>query len=298
MNETVVVTGGTGYLGSRICQRLLEEHYSVILLKRSTSPLGRVQSFIQRLITIDIDLQPLSTAINGHGSVDAIIHCATIYGRKQESPASLMEANLMLPLRLLTLAAEHGVRSFLNSDTFLHRDVNEYSLSKKQFLDWLKFYSQRLCCVNLRLEHFYGPRDDPSKFLSWLIGQFVEEAREIPLTPGYQTRDFVYIDDVVDAYMRVLRHSLSSDPCFSEFDVGSGTGTTIRDLVSTLQRVLPNSKATPKFGALPYRPNEMMQAIPNISRLVSLGWQPAVSLENGLHRTVEIYHLQTMSKQT
>lgn len=287
MTETILVTGGTGYLGSRICDDLARMGATLVVLKRSTSSISKIKHLEGQISFFDVDERPLTDIFRQFPTVHSIVHCATVYGRQQESIASMADANLMLPLRLLTLAVENGVKSFLNSDTFLSRELNPYSLSKKQFVDWMKLYSGRIVCCNMRLEHFYGPGDDCSKFVSWLISQFQNNAPVINLTPGYQTRDFVYIDDVVEAYRFVLEYSLSVEPTFEVFDVGTGNETSIRELVAKIQRGFPESNCKPCFNSLPYRENELMQAQPDISRLLSLGWRPSVSLETGLKRMID-----------
>ena len=85
------------------------------------------------------------------------------------------------------------VKYFLNTDTFLDRRINFYSLSKKQFLEWLKLYSKDLVCANLVLEHFYGPEDDASKFVSFVIQSLLKNVSSLDFTPGDQKRDFIFM---------------------------------------------------------------------------------------------------------
>ena len=282
----VLLTGATGYLGSRLATRLVADGFHVVVVKRSFSDLRRISAIVARDQMFDVDLEPLTKAFTRFGRIDSVVHCATDYGRKQSSVPEIVEANLMLPLRLLQLAEEFGARTFVNSDTFLDKRVNEYSLSKKQFLDWLKLHSSRLVCRSLRLEHFYGPGDDPTKFVGWLLSQFAAEVPEIRLTPGEQKRDFVFIDDVVEAFVRVIQDSRNQNPGFVEFDVGSGQSVTIRTLVQELQAFFPDTPSTPIFGALPYRRAEIMDSRPDISAMLALGWRPRVSLREGLAMTV------------
>ncbi|MEN9722757.1 MAG: hypothetical protein RJB38_743 [Pseudomonadota bacterium] len=282
----ILLTGGTGFLGSRICDNLLAHGYSVVVLKRSFSVTSRLVRFLDKVDFFDLDRAPIESAFLDFGRIDAIVHCATDYGRKQVDVAQMVESNLMLPLKLLQIGARNGVRAFINSDTYLDKGVNEYSLSKKQFLDWLKVYSDRMNCRSMRLEHFYGPGDDPSKFVSWIIDQFRRGVSEIPLTPGMQKRDFIYIDDVVDAYRVVLEQALIGSKGFLEYDVGSGVSIELRELVKSIQKLFPGVSSEPKFGAIPYRPNEVMESRIDIRPLAELGWGPRISLEDGLSKSI------------
>jgi nucleoside-diphosphate-sugar epimerase len=245
-----------------------------------------LSKILDRVNFFELDQSPLESVFHLFGPIDAIVHCATDYGRKSVDVAQMVEANLMLPLRLLQAGLKHGVRVFINSDTYLEKGVNEYSLSKKQLLDWLQVYSDRLSCRNMRLEHFYGPGDDPTKFVSWLIEQFRQGVAEIPLTPGRQKRDFIYIDDVVEAYRLVLEHALMGSKGYVQYDVGSGVSIELRELVERIRKLFPGVSTEPKFGAIPYRPNEVMASKIDIRPLAELGWELRTSLEDGLSKTI------------
>ena len=286
LKSRILLTGGTGFLGSRICENLLDHGYSVVVLKRSFSATSRLTPFLENLDFFDIDRAPIDSAFLDFGRIDAIVHCATDYGRKQVDISQMVESNLMLPLRLLQIGASNGVGAFINSDTYLDKGVNEYSLSKKQFLEWLKVYSDRMSCRSMRLEHFYGPGDDPSKFVSWIIDQFRRGVLEIPLTPGMQKRDFIFIDDVVEAYRLVLEEALMGSKGFAEYDVGVGVSIELRELVKGIQKLFPDVATEPKFGAIPYRPNEVMESKIDIRPLEKLGWRPRTSLRDGLLKSL------------
>lgn len=286
MQTRIILTGGTGFLGSHICRALVNLGHQVILLKRSSSRLDRITDLLPQIQLFNIDSQNLEDAFRDFGQIDAIIHCATDYGRKNVDILQLIEANLILPLRLLQFGAKYKIRTFLNSDTILDKRVNEYSLSKKQFVDWLRVYSELFNCCNLALEHFYGPGDDPTKFISHIIREFIQEAPQVALTEGRQKRDFIFIDDVVDAFLIVLGQALQKQSGFDYFEVGSGTSTEIRSVVKQIQNLIPDSKTRLSFGALPYRPNEVMESTVDIGALLSLGWKPKIDLGDGLRKTV------------
>lgn len=86
----------------------------------------------------------------------------------------------------------------------------------------------------MKLEHMYGPKDDKAKFVPWVIEQFKQNKRCLDLTEGSQERDFVYVADVVSAYMKVLERC-NSLPQFIEFDVGTGKPITVRQFVNEIK---------------------------------------------------------------
>lgn len=220
--------------------------------------------------------------------IDVIVHCATNYGRQAVPPTEIVEANLILPLALLQLAEQHGARVFINTDTILDKRVNHYSLSKHQFLEWLPMFAMRLVCANVALEHFYGPFDDPSKFVSYVVQRLLADEPQLDLTPGEQRRDFVYIDDVVGAFASILNVSLASAPGLYRYEVGTGSSINIADFVRLAKQLAGNERTHLNFGALPYREREVMESRADVRSLLALGWSPHVPLRDGLARTITL----------
>jgi nucleoside-diphosphate-sugar epimerase len=203
MAKTILLTGGTGFLGSNLLRRLKADGAKVLLLKRSSSNPWRISSELGDCQFYNADETPLEQIFKDH-RIDLVIHCATNYGRSQVAVTDILQANLTLPLHLLQLSAQNGVSAFVNTDTILDKGVSAYSLSKKQFSDWLGVFSDRLLCVNVAIEHFFGPGDDPSKFVSSMVKRMISGDPEIELSPGTQKRDFIYIDDVVAAFEKII----------------------------------------------------------------------------------------------
>lgn len=284
--QTVLLTGGTGFLGSNLLKRLLIEQYRIILIKRSTSNTYRIKEQLPRITSIDVDHEPLENIFKKH-KIDIIIHCATNYGRRNVPPTEVIEANLFLPLKLLHLAKDYQVKVFINTDTILDKRVNTYSLSKKQFIEWFSLYSDDIACINIAIEHFYGPMDDRSKFVTQVILDLLQGVKEIPFTLGEQKRDFIYIDDVVNAFLHVLKFAHQKRSGFHRFEVGSSKNISICDFVKLTQKLTGNETTHLNFGVIPYRKNEIMESSVNIQALRVLGWEPLFSLEEGLIRTID-----------
>lgn len=280
------MTGGTGFLGSALLRSLADRDTELVVLKRSTSDCSRLAGLEGRVRLVDLDRTRLADVFDGH-SFDAIVHCATNYGRADVPPTEIVEANLTLPLRLLQLAHERGVRTFVNSDTILDKRVNHYSLSKAQFVDWLGEYADRLTCINVALEHFYGPGDDPSKFVTQVLRALLRGEPVIEFTPGEQRRDFVYIDDVVQAFVTVLDRLAGRPNGLHRVEIGSGQSVRIVDFVRLAQRLAGGEGTRLVFGALDYRPHEVMESRADLAVLSQLGWVPCVTLEDGLRSTIE-----------
>ncbi|MBD3727260.1 MAG: NAD-dependent epimerase/dehydratase family protein, partial [Moraxella osloensis] len=221
-----------------------------------------------------------------------VIHTACHYGRNGSALSEVVESNLIFGLKVLEAAINYQVTTFINTDSFLPRDLNAYSLSKKQLIDWLKQQSSKIQVINLQLEHMYGPKDDSTKFIAWLVTQLKQNVSEINLTSGIQKRDFIYIDDVVSAFLCVLQSSTGL-PSFSEFEVGTGESIEVKTFVQNLKQVFEqrNGPTSTKlnFGAVPYRQGEIMEFKVDNQALRQLGWEPKVNLSQGLEQSLKEY---------
>ena len=288
MKKSILLTGATGFLGSHLLESLLKTGYAVTILKRSTSDTRRINHLLGLVKAYDVDRVLISKAFEDR-RIDAVIHTACHYGRNDDPISSVVETNLMFGLRLLETATFFNAETFFNTDTLLQKNLNAYTLSKKNFVEWLQELSGKIQVVNLKLEHMYGPGDDANKFVQWAIGQLSGGVSEIPLTPGEQQRDFVYIDDVVSAYLLTLQ-KVEGLGTFTEFDVGTGHLVSIREFLQLLKSVFEERcwevQTGLKLGAVPYRDGEIMCVEVDNRALKELGWTCRVELDEGLRITV------------
>jgi nucleoside-diphosphate-sugar epimerase len=286
--KKIVLTGATGFLGSHLASMLIKNGYQVIALKRRSSSLHRLANISSELEMVDVDDVNFDEVFSKFGKIDAIIHTATCYGRNDESISEIFSANTDFPLKLLDAGIRAGVDMFINTDTILDKYLNLYALSKNQLLQWGRFFSlhKNICFVNLRLEHFYGAYDDPSKFSTYVIKGCLDSTSELKLTKGEQKRDFIHVDDVVSAYLALLKNKQNFSSPFVEFDVGTGRSISIREFVETVHRI-SGSKTELVFGAIPYREGEVMHSEANISGLVDLGWRCFYDVETGLSEVMQ-----------
>ena len=281
---TILLTGATGFLGSHLLKALVNKGYEVVVLKRSTSNMWRLKGFENTFKSYNIDQVPLRKAFEEQ-YIDTIIHTACVYGRKGESIQKILETNLMFGIELLNTG------TFFNTGTLLYKYLNYYALSKKQFEEWLQLASDKIQVVNLKLEHMFGEQDGNDKFTSWILNELQQEKNIIPLTAGTQKRDFIYIDDVVSAYLTCLEQAPQLK-AFNDIEVGTGVLTPVKTFVTLVKNTLEKLKGSPietqlNFGALPYREGEIMEPQVDNSRLCSLGWQPKRSLEENIEQFVK-----------
>lgn len=292
-DRPVILTGATGFLGSHLLRGLLARGIPVTVLKRTTSNTRRIADLLDQVTTFDVDATPLREACR-HGAPTAVIHAATAYGRKGESAARIVEANVGFPLLLLEAAADANIGDFFNVDSFfntrteLPEGLNYYALSKAHFREYamLVAQSRAMRFVNVRIEHMYGPNDDGTKFVPSVLQALLSERPVLDLTPGEQRRDFIFIDDVVDAFLTLVEHRDGLPAPLAHVGVGTGESVTVREMVA-MARHIAGSGTELCFGALPYRTDEIMDSTADTTVLRRLGWAPRVSLADGLRHTID-----------
>lgn len=286
MNKNIIITGATGYLGFKFLKRLIEDGFNVCVVKRETSNISKLKLLSDNIKFYNNDEFSI-IRIFEENKVEMIIHFSTLYGRKGETIFEIKEANLDFPLLLLKYAIDNDVKYFINTGTSLPYLTNQYSLFKNQFSECLEFFSSKITTVNVLLEHFYGPDDEDSKFVTSMIGKMKSNVSEIELTEGIQLRDFIFIEDVISAYLYVISN-ISNFEGFNVLPLGSGETVTIRKIVETIKEV-SGSTSNLLFGKVPMRENELMCSDADISKLKKLGWSPKYNLNEGLRLTVESY---------
>jgi len=285
--KTLLLTGGTGFLGSNLLRRLVEENFRIYLLIRQSSSLWRINDLIDRVFLVEAEKTCFEEFFQRQ-QINVIVHCATNFGRREIEPTEMLEANLLLPLKLLQAGSNSGVSCFINNDTILDKRVNYYALSKSQLKEWLHVYADRMACINVALEHFYGPLDDQTKFVTYIIRSLLQGVASIDLTKGEQRRDFIFIDDVTDAFVRIIKQSLGLRKGYFSYEIGTSNTIEIREFVTLVKKLVANTSTTLNFGAIPYRENEVMDSTVDCSAIERLCWNPNFSLQDGLWKTIAV----------
>lgn len=278
--KTILITGINGFLGSSLAKALAPD-YQILGLEYSLENLFRIKDENHEVWSVEngIPEEPFNKY-----QIDVVIHTATFYG-KNEDITKMAKANLFLPFELLDKAIKNNCGLFINTDTVLDRFTNVYSLTKRQFQEWCFIRSNEIKVINMQLEHFYGPGASSTNFISLMIERLKKNQPQIELTAGEQKRDFIYIDDVVNAYTHILSNISSIADNYTSFQVCSGELCTIKNLMIELKTII-NSNSSLNFGAVPYRENELMLSETDNSGLINLGWKPQTTIKEGLKKTI------------
>jgi len=303
----VLVTGGTGFLGSHLIRRLIADGATVTATLRPDSDTWRIDDLLSDVTLIRADLTDVAAM------ADAVRRCAPqfvfhlageIHGRgacdDQEAWRRSIRVNLDGTLNLLSalrqLASDisrivriggmeeygHGQAPF--EETQREQAVSPYSASQiaATQLSHALAPHWNLPLVTVRPSIIYGPAQDSGFFIPGLIRACIEQ-REFAMTSGAQGCDFIYVDDVVDSLCGVATTESSIGEIIN---VGSGSEITVREVAELILRQ-SNAKINLKIGAIPGRttePPHRFMSIAKAGRLV--GWKPSTGIESGLNQTI------------
>ena len=301
-NKRVIVTGASGFIGQHLCKALIEKEAIVVGFSRSTLD----SKYLSVQYDVDILDQITIRQIVYAVQPDFVVHLAASKDRSVDTAAYRegYETNLMGSLNLINACQDIPVLArfvFLGStdeygklqvpfkETEKEAPINAYGASKLAVTELLKTLarSNGFSSVILRPSIVYGPGQDDSMFLPALIRALVE-GRNFDMSLGEQTRDFVYVDDLVQAIIQAL---LAPSLCGDVINISSATPIRIDALAKMTANILgKGAEELLKFGAKDYRTSDVMQywAANTLAKSL-LGWSPTVSLEEGVQRTVDYF---------
>jgi UDP-glucose 4-epimerase len=302
----VLVTGASGFLGSYLAADLLSRGHEVAVLLRPGGSRWRLDEVLHRLHVIEGTLENLDQ-LRGEleaFSPDAVVHMAWrgVAGADRNDPAQ--SANLTDAIRLAELAADIGAKVFVGAgsqaeygpyDRAIQEDdasrpTTQYGMAKRDAGSMtLRLCEERgLRAAWLRIFSTYGPKDADH----WLIPSLIRSLRSgepMPLTACEQRWGFLHARDAAAAFALTV----TNDAARGVFNVGSPDAPLLRDTVTRLRDLIAPDAAL-GFGELAYRPDQVMVLAADVSRMRALGWQPKVSLDEGLRETVD-WHEQHKS---
>ena len=281
IKKTILITGATGYLGSKVLSNLLEENFNLIILKRSTSNISRIQDVIHHCKFYDINIKSISSIFD-ENNIDIVLHLATNYGRNEDPIMEIINSNFIFPITILESVLKHNVRHFINIDSVLDPKTNIYSLSKSHFRNFLELYSTKIDIINIELEYFYGPDDANWKFINMIFNKLANNEKEINLTSGEQHRNFIFIDDVVDAIIIILNNLNLNSNGFNSIGIGTDNSISIKVVVYNCKLISQNKNTILNFGRIKNREKEIRILKCDNSHVKKLGWNAKIDLDKGL----------------
>jgi len=303
----VLVTGGAGFIGSHLTETLVRQGDHVTVVDNLST--GRSENLTQirdRIRFIEGDLANPRIATESVQGCEIVFHLAAIPSvlRSLDDPLACHASGTTATLNVLWAAsnasvrrvifagsaAAYGLQSTLpHTETMLPDALSPYAATKVAGEYYLKAFSagKGLDTVTLRYFNVFGPRQDPDSPYSGVIAIFVQRmtSGEPPILfgDGEQIRDFVYVDDAVQA--NLLAADSPSRLNGTVLNVGTGSGTSVNKLVVEVNRILGTNLEPVHQNA---RSGEVRDSVADISRIREiLGYEPLVSLQEGLARLID-----------
>jgi UDP-glucose 4-epimerase len=303
-NKKIVITGGAGFIGSNIVQKLAKINHCIVIDDLSTGKMSNISAevedngleFIEGSI---LDIELLQRTFEG---VDYVLHQAAIPSvpRSFENPVACSMVNIIGTLNVLLAARDNRVKKVVYaSSSSVYGDTLElpknerlnpnplspYAIAKLAGERNCDVFSRvfRLATVSLRYFNVYGPRQDPNSQYAAVIPRFMKRIinNEPPIIfgDGNQTRDFTFVKDVVEAVVLAAQSDATG-----VFNIGTGHSVSINDLVVMIMDLAGN-KIEPIH--LDRRDGEVRHSIADISKASAIGYRPKYSLIDGLRESLE-----------
>jgi UDP-glucose 4-epimerase len=304
----VLVTGGAGFIGSHLTDRLLADGFAVTVLDNLSTGLRDNVPTEAILIEGDVGDREAVADVFASERFDAVFHIAGQASIRLSfaDPEIDLRTNVIGTVNVLRASIESGVPRLVNASSMTAYGepdvvptsedvacipVSYYGVTKYAAERYAHITAARpdvdLAVTSLRMFNVYGPRQSISNPYQGVLAIFIGNVlRGEPVTihgDGLQTRDFVYIDDVVDAWMRVL-----DDPAANGhvLNVGSGRETSVNELADAVLAAFGESRESWEIGHEDVQLGDQRRAAADVSAIAGIGWHPATTFADGVKRTV------------
>ena len=301
--KRVLITGGTGFVGSNLARRLVRDGHRVHLVVRPGHATWRIQPIAGGITLLDADLADGASVerVVAQAQPDWIFHLAAFGAYPHQTDVETMvQTNVRGTCNLVAAALEVGVEALVNAGSSSEYGYKDHAPSEAEPLEpnssyaWAKASATLFCrhaahqrgahMPTLRLYSVYGPYEEPGRLLPSLIASGLRGELP-PLVDPRVARDYVYVEDVADAFVRAAERR-GPDPG-AVYNVGTGVQTSLAEIVEVARRRL-GVAGEPRWGSMPNRSWDTDVWVSDIGKIRhDLGWQPATTLEEGFGRFVD-----------
>ena len=300
----VLVTGGAGFIGSHLVDRLVMEGHEAVVVDNLATGKRRNINRAARFYKMDIQSWRLERVFRNERP-NVVMHLAAQMDVRKsvEDPMFDAQVNVLGTLNVLQQAVRHGARKVIFSSSggaiygeqeiypapeiHVTKPLSPYGLSKLCGEQYLSYYQRvsGLQAVSLRYANVYGPRQDPegeAGVVAIFIQKMLNNEQAVINGNGRQTRDFVFVDDVVEANLVMMGQDTQGT-----YNVGTGVETSINDLFRIL---VQHTGSTSKEIHGPAKKGEQARSVIDNTKLRhEVSWEPKADLSDGLKKTVEYF---------
>jgi len=298
-----MITGASGFVGANLTRRLLQEGCETHLVVRPSYQPWRIQEIANsvQIHQVDLEDQPRVHRILAAVRPNWVFHLAAFGAySSQTGMQRMVSTNLMGCVALLDACAKVGVEAFVqtgSSSEYGYKDHaateedllepnSHYAITKAAATHYCQFAARKLDvnAVTLRFYSIYGPYEEPTRFIPTLIVHGLRATLPRLVSPQI-ARDFVYVDDAVDALLQVA--GTTSIPRGAVYNICSGAQASLADVVAVARKLMSISEE-PAWSTMPERSWDTDRWVGSPARIESeIGWQAKIAFETGLKRTIE-----------
>jgi len=301
--DKVLITGGTGFVGANLVRKLVNEGYDVYVIHRKSSNMWRLEDIKKTFTSIVCDLMERDSLFKIIETIkpDFIIHLA-IYGGLpgQKDEHITMDTNLKGTINLVEAlesidykcfintgsSSEYGPKNCPMSEDLVCNPINIYGVAKLAATNYCNYVARikNRCIGTLRLFSPFGDFEEKGRLIPHLITNIID-GNDVKLANPKAVRDFIYIDDVIDLYLKILANpeKLKGEV----FNVGLGTQECIEYIAKTVKNI-EESPSNLVFGALDGRCSDTeMWFSDNKKVKETFNWKPQFTIEDGLKKSIK-----------
>lgn len=301
-DKKIVLSGATGFIGSHLTRRLISEWADVYVISRENSNTWRIKDCLsqENILYCAIINKELLNRIIGEIKPDIVFHLAA-YGVNPEKRDYLeaINTNIIGTANMVSVAIEAEVKLFINTGTCFEYGQKSDKIVEREYLEPTNIYGSTkaasvllahqmareggLKIITLRPFGIYGEGESRNKFFPYVILSLLNN-ESVELTKCEQKRDYIYIQDLIDAYILAAQSEHLTDEIIN---IGSGVAKSLRYFVETIKTKI-NSNLNINYGDRPYRDGEMWYLCTDIEKARNiLGWKPKTSFEEGISKTIK-----------
>lgn len=302
--KKILITGATGFVGANLARRVVKEDFEVHILIRQNSNLWRIKDTILKLHLHQVDILQKRLLKKQLQKIkpQIIFHLANtpLYGGIHPSVRPYIDVNLVGTINLIEAcddidyecfintgsSAEYGPKMTIMKEDDICQPLSLYAVTKLAGTNYASYYGRenKKPIITFRLFSPFGPYDDPKRLVSQVIYNALAN-KKIFLSNPKAVRDYIYINDVADAYIKAI--AKAKDYPGEIFNLGSGQETPIEKVVEEILK-LTKSKSIIRWGMLKTRPFESKKWQGDIEKVTkAFNWRPKYSLTTGIKETVE-----------
>lgn len=302
-NKKVLITGSTGFIGANLTRKCIDAGAQVYIFTRAVSNKWRVKDILCDINEYDVDLleyEKVKTVVHKIRP-EIIFHTATYGGYPtQKQSDSIIQTNITGTMNLLNACSQIGFEMFVNTGSSSEYGIKDSPIKETDSLNpnscygivkgaatllcQLKAREENLPITTLRLFSPYGYYEDSTRLVASVIIACLKGENPKLSFPN-SVRDFIFIEDVIEAYIKT---TVQSDKAKSEiFNIGGGQQFTVREVVNTIVNLVGNN-VEPEWGIMPNHRVEPQIWQADITKATNIfNWQPHYSLKEGLAKTIE-----------